>query len=112
MSDADENGKIPVIVLTAFILLSAVAWGIWTLRVGGGIDPDHAKEVAERAEKECVLEGVEPTRCRELIGENQRRCLGKARTRKQDGRLVLDDQAYMSCMDAVFQEALGEDTAP
>ena len=112
MSDADDNGKIPVIVLTAFILLSAVAWGIWTLRIGGGIDPEHAKEAAERAEKECVLEGIEPARCRELIGENQRRCLGDARKRKPDGRLVLDDSAYMSCMDAVFQQTLDEESGP
>mgnify|MGYP006280491933 CR=1 FL=1 len=112
MSDADGNGKVPVIVLTAFILLSAVAWGIWTLQIGGGIDPDRAKEAAERAEKECVLEGIDPSRCRELIGENQRRCLGDARTRTTKGRLVLDESTYSSCMNEVFQRVLNEDQAP
>lgn len=104
----DESSNLAFFVLLGFIVLGAVAWAVWTVQYAGGIDPERAKELAEEADKECVLAGVEPRACKELVGRHHRECLSEATGRSEkNGQLEVAREAYMACVDRFVQAKLG-----
>lgn len=109
MSDADSSSKRTVAVIVAVVLGVSLAWGSATIWLSGGIDPVRAREVAERAERECVLAGIRPRRCQRIVGHHHRECLaeggGDAASASDDG-----DGAYLRCMKEHFDRASQKST--
>lgn len=97
------DSKAPVVIIVAIILMGAITWGVWAVRMSGGIKPERAELLAEEAEKECVLHGFPPEECPRLVGENHRACLNAISGKEFDDEQG-QEKAYMECM----LEAWGE----
>lgn len=95
-SEGWSNSKIAVAVIVALILLGGIAWVVWAIRMGAGTPPEKAKAMAKNAERQCVLDGVEPSQCEELVGEHHRDCL--AEMERQNEGIAVDEGLYLDCM--------------
>lgn len=95
-----ESSKAPVVVIVAIILMGAIIWGVWAIRMASDIDPERAKTLAEEAERECVLRGFDPERCPKLVGRHHRDCLQQ--TQKESDTSLLDESIYLDCMTKAF----------
>lgn len=99
-SRSSSEGRKAVVVLLILIVLAGVAWAVWLIRMGSETPPEKAKAMAKNAERECVLDGMDPARCEKLVGRHHRDCLEVAE-RKTDG-IAINEKAYISC----FREAI------
>lgn len=95
-SDGWNNSQIAVAVIIALILLGGIAWTVWAIRMGSGTPPEKAKAMAKNAERQCVLDGVDPGQCEKLVGQYHRDCL--AEMERQNEGIAVDEEAYLDCM--------------
>ncbi|MGM0558628.1 MAG: hypothetical protein ACQEVA_19740 [Myxococcota bacterium] len=101
----DRTGSTGIFfTIIGLIIVGTAGWYAMTLLGSEPVGVERAKELAEEFERECYLETLDQSQCRELIGEHHRDCLFDNIERVESGTgddgsdVRHDREGYLECM--------------